>query len=37
MVWDGISLDGSSDLQVIDRDALTVVRYRDEVPKPYRP
>ncbi len=34
MVWGGISLDGRTDLQVIDRDALTTVRYRDEVFQP---
>ncbi len=31
MVWGGISLDGCTELQVIDRGTLTTVRNRDEV------
>lgn len=34
MVWGGICLDGRTDLLVIDRGALTAVRYRDEVLHP---
>ncbi len=34
MVWGGISLDGRTDLQAIDRGALTTGRYRDEILQP---
>lgn len=34
MVWAGICLDGRTDLHVVDRGALTAVRYRDEVLHP---
>ncbi len=34
MVWAGICLDGRTDLHVVDRGALTAVRYRDKVLHP---
>ena len=34
MVWDGIYLDGRTDIVVIDGGALTAVRYQDEVLEP---
>ncbi len=34
MVWAGVCLDGRADLHVVDRGAVTGVRYRDEVMHP---
>ena len=34
MVWDGISYEGRTDLYVINRGALTALRYQDEILDP---
>ena len=35
MVWGGISLEGRTDLHVMNRGTLTAVRYRDEILRPF--